>query len=699
VILKYEDKAEYRKGQRLQYDIGEGKVFTTPPMPDRDEFLFTDNKKRDQKWIRPLVPPRNYEELTDTEKIRLISLDMKRRQEGLWFFNNGEPTYITGDHYFYLTHWFIGADTCDGYPQYRRTNRFRAYHWQFCKDDPNCYGDTYITNRRDGKTEMMLAFSYNDLTLNDNKHMGLQSISMADARDNLFQQRIVRSWKMIHPDFKPVSDDPDPKTVLRFTEAITKKKKEKTEYKQSLNSWIDYQESRASAYQGKRLFRICIDEPGAMENMDLEEWWKTTKKTLTLGVKVWGKAMLPTTLESMKRKGGVSFRNLWYKSDYNKKDSNGRTQSGLYRYFKAGYLGLEGFVDEYGDDIIDEDGVYKAKKYLLNERAGASPEDLDTLKRQYPFTPEEALFSEEHSVFPVSRINDQKIYNESLPNGILRKGNFIWADEGRTKVEFVDDPNGRWYIAWMPPLERRNAYDLTYKGREPKNIMLGGIGVDPFDHNKTVDGKGSNGAIYVFRKFDPNEPLRSNCFVCEYVNRPLMAKDFWEDVAKTCVFYGMKALIENQKPGCVQWMLANGFKHYVEHIQQNEFTKSNSRTWTAGMSMSGEGARESHINGLVSYMYRYIGKIENNVQVDDYGFAPDEVMAGLYGFCPFNTLLDDWTNFNIEKWTDYDSTVASGLALMQSKRTKIVRTDDGQTRTMLFPTYNISGNQSVKNKG
>ena len=68
----------------------------------------------------------------------------------------------------------------------------------------------------------------------------------------------------------------------------------------------------------------------------------------------------------------------------------------------------EGFVDEYGDDIIDEDGVYKAKKYLLNERAGASPEDLDTLKRQYPFTPEEALFSEEHSVFPVSRINDQK---------------------------------------------------------------------------------------------------------------------------------------------------------------------------------------------------------------------------------------------------------------------------------------------------
>ena len=165
MILKYEDKAEYRKGQRLQYDIGEGKVFTTPPMPDRDEFLFTDNKKRDQKWIRPLVPPRNYEELTDTEKIRLISLDMKRRQEGLWFFNNGEPTYITGDHYFYLTHWFIGADTCDGYPQYRRTNRFRAYHWQFCKDDPNCYGDTYITNRRDGKTEMMLAFSYNDLTL------------------------------------------------------------------------------------------------------------------------------------------------------------------------------------------------------------------------------------------------------------------------------------------------------------------------------------------------------------------------------------------------------------------------------------------------------------------------------------------------------------------------------------------------------
>lgn len=694
MILSYTDSAKYEKGSKLKYDLGEGKVFTTPPMPEKSEILFYDKKKPDQKWERWNIYAQYEQAATQEEKSRIVIEDIKRRQNGLWIYINGEPTYLTGDHYFYLMHWYIGADTHDGYPQFRRTNRFRAYHWQFCKEDPNCYGDMYITNRRDGKTEMMLAFEYNDLTMSRGKHMGLQSISMADARDNLFQQRVVRSWKMIHPKFRPVSDDPDPKTILRFAEPITKKKKEQVEYKEALNSWIDYQESRASAYQGKRLYRVGIDEPGSMENMDLTEWWKTTKKCLTLGIKIWGKAMLPTTLESMKRKGGTSFRDMWYESDYNKKDENGRTQSGLYRYFKAGYLGLEGFVDEYGNDVVDANGEYEAKKYLLRERKGASPSQLDTLKRQYPFTPEEALFSEEHSVFPVARINDQRMFNEALQSYVVRTGNLEWLDDGKTKVGFFDDAKGKWKISWIP--QNTNAFDISYRGRTPLNIMQGGIGVDPFDHDKTVDGKGSNGAIYVFRKFDPLDIHLSNCFVAEYVHRPAMAQIFWEDVAKTCVFYGMKALIETQKPGCVQWMVKNGFGGYVERVQNNEFTKSTSRNFTDGISTAGEGAREALINGLVMYMHKYIGLIDERTQRDDYGIALEDIRSDMYGTCPFTHLLDDWSKFDIMKWTDYDATVASGLALMQSKRTKIVRMEDGTTATTVFPTYKISGHISQR---
>ena len=51
----------------------------------------------------------------------LEQLEFERRIKGAWFLNNGKPTYITGNHYYYLQWCKIDI----GYPDYwDRDRRF-----------------------------------------------------------------------------------------------------------------------------------------------------------------------------------------------------------------------------------------------------------------------------------------------------------------------------------------------------------------------------------------------------------------------------------------------------------------------------------------------------------------------------------------------------------------------------------------------
>lgn len=687
---------DYKVGQTIKIELFEGAIYETPPLPNKEEILFYDKPQKEQKWTRLQVAPPNYDDLPEDEQILLIQQDQHRRRYGVWFYNDGQPTYITGDHYFYLTHWYIAAENDTGYPDYRKANRNHLYHVELCRKDPLSYGQIFITGRRFGKTELALAALYNQTTLNKNRHGGLQSLSMKDAKENLFINRVVRSHKRIHSDFKPITDDPDPKTVLRFTEPITKKKKERVESKESLGSYVDFEETKESGYQGKKLHDILLDEPGTMENMDLISWWNTTKECLKVGNKIIGTAYLPTTLENMTFKGGLSFREMWYASDPKKRDANGHTQSGLYRYFNPAYCGLEGFVDEYGNDKVNEKGELLSKIYLDNQRSAASPEQLEKLKRKFPYTPEEALFVEGSSVFPVGRINDQINYNMGLSD-FVRRGQLHWVGTSRQKVEFVDDPNGQWQIAIMPPFDKQNNNEIVSGYLNPLNEGMGGIGVDPFDHDNVTGQRKSNGAIAVFLSPMLTAPTRSNCFSALYLGRPAMAELFFEEAAKAVVFWGMKALIENNRPGCWQYLKKYGLINFVAKVRGDEFSKSTSRDWKEGIATTGDGVREAMVNTGSLYMHHFIGKISAHTQTEKMGIKPEDVIDGLHGFCPINDYLEDWAKFDVTDWTPYDTTVASLLAILQSKRTKIVEVNNGITLTSIFPTYNNSGSRSKIN--
>ena len=117
---------------------------------------------------------------------------------------------------------------------------------------------------------------------------------------------------------------------------------------------------------------------------------------------------------------------MWYDSDPNERNSNGRTRSGLYRIFIPAYDALEGFFDQYGNPVIEDpeqeiegiDGDFitiGSKTYLKNERRSFkdNPSELNEVTRQFPFTEDEAFRdSIEGSLFNIGKIYQQIEHNE-----------------------------------------------------------------------------------------------------------------------------------------------------------------------------------------------------------------------------------------------------------------------------------------------
>ena len=107
------------------------------------------------------------------------------------------------------------------------------------------------------------------------------------------------------------------------------------------------------------------------------------------------------------------------------------------------------------------------------------------------------------------------------------------------------------------------------------NSQFGVGGVDSYDLDQTVDGRGSKGAMHLFNKFNMNEKVPNNMFVLEYASRPDLASIFYEDVLMAAFYYGYPLLIENNKYGIVRYFESRGYDGYVmdrpDHLKDGKF--------------------------------------------------------------------------------------------------------------------------------
>ncbi len=628
-----------------------------------------------------------------------IDKEFTKRDNGYWFYNKGNPTYITGTHYMYLQWTKIDV----GKPEFREANRLFFIFWEACKADTRCYGMCYLKNRRSGFSFMASGETVNLATISSDSRYGILSKSGADAK-KMFTDKVVPISVNYPFFFKPIQDGMDrPKTELAYrvpASKFTKKSiltNQKTEQLSGLDTTIDWKNTGDNSYDGEKLALLVHDEAGKWERPEnILNNWRVTKTTLRLGSRIIGKCMMGSTSNSLD-KGGENFKKLYNDSDVTKRNRNGQTRSGLYSLFIPMEWNFEGFIDSYGVPVFDtpEKAVKDCHgeyidvgivEHWENEVEGLKGDQdaLNEFYRQFPRTEEHAFRDEtKNSIFNLVKIYEQIDYNEEARySGNVNTGSFSWRNGIKdTKVDFTPNPNGRFNVSWIPSANLQNKVIIKNGIKYPGNEHVGAFGCDSYDISGTTDGKGSKGSLHGLTKFSM-EDAPPNRFFLEYIARPQTAEIFFEDILMALYFYGMPILAENNKPRLLYYLKRRGYRGYSMNRPDKVWNRlSVAEKEIGGIPNSSEDIRQAHAAAIESYINSYVG---------DKGH-------GDYGDMYFNVTLNDWAKFDINKRTKFDAAISSGLAVMACNKNLYAPRAEIQLKDKVnfsFAKYNNKGNIS-----
>jgi hypothetical protein len=511
------------------------------------------------------------------EEFRVQEWD--RIQNGYWFMNCGEPVYLTGTNYFFLTYWCM--DTV--YASYRETDRDLFYFWESVKHDDALYGLIEITKRGQGKSYRAGCIAYYECITHFNCRVGMQSKSDDDAQD-LFLNKIVEPYKTL-PDFLvPVHNhSPEPKNKLSF---FPKREQGKSK-RRSLRSYIDFKASGELGYDSATL-KFLIQDEVAKTNPDLVNVAKRLTKNLDTvyrDSKMIGKIYCTSTVEEMDKGGEPAFA-IWRNSDQRRRNELGRTPSGLVRFFTSALDCT--YFDKYGRP----DRV-RAKRFHDIERKSREHDSLlwTAYVQKNPYTIEEAfMVSNDDAVFNMKILNERRRMCLEVPTVMI--GRLEWMNREKTKVQFVKDPNGHWHISYLPTPKEANSISVAIEineGRETINrTPLNQTGYqaqyDPFSHGTTsFNTRRSNAGITIRKLYDFwCDPEFSQSFVADYVFRPANPETAHEELFKACVLYGCEALIESQKNAVIEMAHRWGFGDFVMKRPSITFASTTRNNQNAG---------------------------------------------------------------------------------------------------------------------
>jgi hypothetical protein len=646
-----------------------------------NRWEFTEYPKELEK-IKTVFDWKEYSSEFQEKWFDYIDNEFKLRDEGFWFYNRSNPTYITGTHYMYLQWSKIDV----GKPDFREANRLFFIFWEACKADNRCYGMCYLKNRRSGFSFMASGETVNQATISSDARFGILSKSGPDAK-KMFTDKVVPISVNYPFFFKPIQDGMDrPKSELAYrvpASKFTRRKldiNEKLEDIEGLDTTIDWKNTGDNSYDGEKLKLLVHDESGKWERPNnILNNWRVTKTTLRLGSRIIGKCMMGSTSNALD-KGGDNFKKLYNDSDVTKRNANGQTRTGLYSLFVPMEWNYEGYIDSYGLPVFDtpekpveapdgskiEIGVLD---YWQNEVDGLK-HDADALNefyRQFPRTTQHAFRDEtKQSLFNLTRIYEQIDYNEDVNNkSMVTTGSFQWENGKQdTRVLFVPHKDGRFIISWVPPFYMQNKVLIKNGTKYPGNEHCGAFGCDPYDISGTVDGRGSNGSLHGLTKFSMEDVPPSHFFL-EYIARPQTAETFFEDVLMACVFYGMPILAENNKPRLLYHFKRRGYRGFAMNRPDKVWNKlSVTEREIGGIPNSSEDIKQAHAAAIESYIETYVG------------FREIE-----YGDMYFQRTLEDWAKFNINNRTKHDASISSGLAIMACNKHLYIPTAPVERKT------------------
>lgn len=554
--------------------------YVLPELPEKHEILFYDLPKSEQHWRHP-----NYDydtindKWSDSQKLEFVKQEINRRINGIWFYNNGEPTYITGSHYFFLTYFKLPLEDGMGFPTFRRYQKDFFYFLDLTAKDKYCEGGAVSKPRRIGITACFNGDVMNLSMLKADKKFSIQNKTGEDAVENNYDPI---KYNVEHFPSIKLSNGKEvfaPKVAklltkgLKFgtpTEKLTgteKNQKRRTDSSKEdeLNTQIKVVNTVENADDGKGTYRVIRDEvskyPAAI---DIENMLRILRPVCNVGTQQRGKIYFFGTSDEKDTENFERWKNIYWTSVYAERTKR-KTETGLYNYFISGKYAIEGefITDEDKEvELFDVYGECKEeftvqwiedKKRPLRMKGDLA--GLQGVTRQFPIEESDPFESSSTSTcYDNPRLTIQQVEIEKKSKDVFSGKELPFAVQGflewvvkDKEVKFVPDINGHWTLYELPHERWKNKnYVDRYGYLNPDDTSPYLWTADPIDYREFI-ADGSKAAIVVGCMGDALLKDGGEIMCARYLHRPINPNDVIENVRMAAIFWAAKGTPEINK--------------------------------------------------------------------------------------------------------------------------------------------------------
>jgi len=458
----------------------------------------------------------------------------------------------------------------------------------------------------------------------------------------------------------------------------------------------------------KRLDFILNDEQGKKTGggrVDVSDRWDISKQTLATGngASIHGFAMNPSTAEEMED-GAKQYKLMCDMSNFYERSATGQTKSGLMLvYYPAQYC-LEGFVDCFGNAVVDtptERQIELTKKHFPHKESafllqGRGARDFlladrnqfltsthpdaqrkyRGLMRKHPMRYAESWIGDSGEVgFPIIKIDSRLAEAEHDGEKWISRGDFYRVGGQDGFVAWDGHPEGKFELSFSLKREftnRKKRYrvfnsntkrvEFQWGPADPR--MVTGCDAFGFDNKQLIDKDGvrsrkSDGGIAVYYPFDANidneeepENMQSDRFVLSYRHRPHSSDAYNEDVLMACIYFGAWCYPENNVTSTWDYFLRRGYGGYLKYDRNPSSGKPNEKP---------------------GYWMGAAGKSNMFVEIHDY------LQRNCHRERHASFLMECKQIRGPEELKNYDRLAAHGAALMGSRDMNIIPVSDGDT--------------------
>ncbi len=700
-----------------------GTQIKIPQQPKNEDIYGWDKPILTQKWVREELPSYFQKAEIDKEGNLFLTKEQKdyadlqidRCRNGFWIFIRGVATWIPPKYYFYLQWWKLEDDIYADYREADRKYFLYLNHWENIKW---CLGVIRGKHRRAGASSQSCANLIYECVFFLNSNCGLISKTNIDSRDT-FTDMVRNGYQKLPIFLKPKQlNKADSVTELVFAQKTATTKEGDVnviDNNKGNQSRVSYRAPVLNAYDRGRLSRVLLDEFGKLEEVSASQLFSIISETLVKGIKRVGFCEMPSTVNELTKHGGAEYKVLWDNAKAKKKNQN-VTVNRLVTYFNPAFDGLEGFIDEYGQSVIedptkeqydylvkkwvkyDEDGSLisevseddvrlGAKKYLVTTREGLTGNLLEEQIRKYPFD-EDEMFMYAGTGCEFNSINIKKQIKELEENPVyLRKVRLVKneviikspipkvKDRLVESISYMDSESGGWYILEEP--KKPNNFKKIGDYYEPLSKLDYQIGVDTTKDDFAIDG--SKPTICVFKKSCIIDGEETGLYpVALYLDRARLDIHFDEEVLKACMWYGCTANYEIDA--------GTQFYRYFAKLNANYFLE-----WTPKFAQDPVKMKPLKPGSQSADPFQLAAQLQvAKMYIDG---TSNEGYNGHVHRIKFPTLLKQLLKYDHAKRTPYDQVISLMMCLLcVIGDSQLLKTTMVSKPKNLLPKYNLKLN-------